>query len=169
MTAFTSQSRYRIGRYPAGFTLIELLVTLAILSVLAVMTVPVAQVTIQRHKEETLRAALREIRQAIDAYKKAGDEGLFDVEADASGYPPNLAVLVDGVVKSQDTQGKKLYFLRRIPRDPMNEQTELSDEATWGKRSFDSEADDPREGNDVYDIYSLSDQEGLNGVPYKKW
>ncbi len=169
MTAWPSHSRYRICRYPAGFTLIELLVTLAILAVLAVMTVPVAQVTIQRHKEEALRTALRDIRQAIDAYKKAGDEGAIDVSADASGYPPSLAVLVDGVMKSQDAQGKKLYFLRRIPRDPMNEQTELSDEATWGKRSFDSEANDPREGSDVYDIYSLSDKQGLNGVPYKKW
>ncbi len=152
-----------------GFTLIELLVTLAILSVLAVMTVPVAQVTIQRHKEEALRQALHDIRQAIDAYKKAGDEGTIDVNADASGFPPTLSVLVDGVVKSQDIKGKKLFFLRRLPRDPMNDQSDLSDEATWGKRSFDSEASDPREGNDVYDIYSLSDKVGLNGVPYKKW
>jgi general secretion pathway protein G len=137
--------------------------------VLALLTVPVAQVTMQRSKEQDLRHALREIRGAIDAYKKAADEGLLELPDDSTGYPPTLEVLVEGVPKRDDRKRGKLYFLRRIPRDPMNDQPALSDSATWGKRSYDSEASDPREGADVYDVFSLSEVAGLNDVPYKKW
>jgi general secretion pathway protein G len=158
-----------INRRRRGFTLVELLVTLAILGVLAVMTVPVAEVTIQRSKEQDLRHALREIRTALDAYKKAADEGDIETEADDSGYPPSLEVLVTGVPKKNDKKDGKIFFLRRVPRDPMSEQSDISNEATWGKRSYDSEADNPRDGKDVYDIYSRSEKAGLNGTPYKKW
>lgn len=152
-----------------GFTLIELLVTLAILAVLSVMTVPVAQITVQRQKEQALRKALQDIRSAIDMYKKAADEGMIDTGMDESGYPARLSVLVEGKINSRDAKGKKLYFLRRLPRDPMNDQPGLSDEETWGKRSYDSEPDQPKEGVDVYDVYSLSDKVGLNGIPYSQW
>jgi general secretion pathway protein G len=153
----------------AGFTLIELLVTLAILGVLASMTVPVAQVMRQREREQELREALHEIRHAIDLYKVATKDGHIQIEAGASGYPPKLEVLVDGVQDQNDPKGHKLYFLRRVPRDPMNNDPDLSDTATWGKRSYESEADDPQEGDDVYDVFTMSKGVGLNGIPYRNW
>jgi general secretion pathway protein G len=156
-------------RAPRGFTLIELLVTLAILGVLACMTVPVAQVMRQREREQELRAALHEIRDGIDAYQVASKAGRIQKDAGATDYPPSLDLLVAGVPDQTDPKGHKMYFLRRIPRDPLNNDPELADAATWGKRSYASEADDPQEGDDVYDVYSLSKAVGLNGVPYRKW
>ena len=104
-----------------GFTLIELLVTLAILATLATLVVPLAQVQAQRGKEQQLRIALREIRTAIDAYKKAGDEGRIRRDAASTGYPKELGLLVEGVDDQRDPQRRKLYFLRQIPRDPFHE------------------------------------------------
>jgi general secretion pathway protein G len=156
-------------RTQRGFTLIELLVTLAILGVLACMTVPVAQVMRQREREQELRAALHEIRNGIDAYQAASKDGRIQKDAGATDYPPSLDLLVVGVPDQTDPKGHKMYFLRRIPRDPMNNDAELADAATWGKRSYASEADDPQEGDDVYDVYSLSKGVGLNGVPYRRW
>jgi general secretion pathway protein G len=153
----------------AGFTLIELLVTLVILGVLASMTVPVAQVMRQRERERELRLALHEIRDGIDAYKAASKEGRVAKEAGATGYPPSLDVLVDGVPDQTDPKERKIYFLRRIPRDPMNLDSALDDAATWGKRSYASGADDPQEGDDVYDVYSTSKGIGLNGIAYRNW
>jgi general secretion pathway protein G len=159
----------RRGSAAGGFTLIELLVTLAILGVLACMTLPVAHVMRQREREQDLRLALHEIRGAIDAYQTASKNGRVKKEAGASDYPPSLDALVEGVPDQSDPKGHKLYFLRRIPRDPMNDDAELDDAATWGKRSYASEADDPQPGDDVYDVYSVSKGVGLNGIPYRRW
>lgn len=152
----------------AGFTLIESLVVLAVLGVLATIAVPVGEVTVQRHREAELRLALREIRTAIDAYKRAYDEGHVLRMVNSTGYPPTLDVLVDGVEDVKDPKRARMYFLRRLPADPMAQaQTDIA--FTWGKRSYASEPTEPKEGNDVYDVFSRSTKAGLNGVPYNKW
>ena len=153
-----------------GFTLVELLVTVVIVSILAAGALPVMQLTVQRSKESELRSALRQLREAIDAYKKAVDEGHIKKSIDQSGYPPNLEVLVEGVEDEKDAGKHKLRFLRRIPPDPMQPDAEPGNgQKVWGVRSYDSEPDNPHEGSDVFDVYSLSPQIGINGVPYSAW
>lgn len=157
-------------RQRSGFTLIELVVTVAIVAVLASAVVPLTEVSMQRSKEQELRLALRQIRTALDAYKQAVDEGRVARDLLQSGYPPTLQVLVDGVPDATSPDGKRrIYFLRRIPRDPLFPDPTRPDAETWGKRSYESSADAPEEGDDVFDVYSLAAGTGLNGIPYSRW
>ena len=153
-----------------GFTLVELMITVAIIGLLALGVAPLAKLGVQRVKETELRASLREIRTALDAYKDAADSGRIKKEADKSSYPPNLEVLVAGVedAKSPD-HARMIYFLRRIPRDPMNPDPTLPPEQSWGLRSYASPPDAPQPGEDVYDVYSQSPKVGLDGTPYRSW
>lgn len=159
----------RAMRVSSGFTLIEMLVTVVLVGILASVVVPLTEMSVRRGKEQELRLALREIRAAIDAYKRAGDEGRVYRSATTTGYPETLDLLVEGVPDLKDPRRRKIYFLRRVPRDPMNPDLKLAPSASWGKRSYASEADRPKEGDDVYDVYSLSPRVGLNGQPYAQW
>ncbi|MDO8990574.1 MAG: type II secretion system protein [Sideroxyarcus sp.] len=157
----------RIGR---GFTLIELVVSVSIVGLLASVVLPLSELVVQRNKEYELRLALREIRGALDAYKLAVEEGRVVHSTDKSGYPASLRVLVEGEPDAANPEAnRKIYFLRRVPRDPFETDTELAAEETWGKRSYASSADSPLEGEDVFDVYSRAAGVGLNGVPYREW
>ena len=159
----------RLRRFARGFTLIELLVAATIVAILASTALPLAELTVKRTKENELRAALREIRDAIDAYKRAVDEGRILKKADESGYPPTLEVPVSGVEDAREVKKNRVHFLRRLPRDPMNRDPTTPAADTWGRRSYDSPHDEPRDGRDVYDVYSLSSGTGMNGIAYRSW
>jgi general secretion pathway protein G len=152
-----------------GFTLIELMVTVAIIAVLATLSLPVLEVSRQRAREADLRHALREIRTALDAYKAAAVAGDIDMAPEASGYPPSLEVLVQGAPYKDKQRKGRLYLLRSLPRDPMEPRAEQPAEATWALRSYSSEAADPQAGDDVYDVRSRSNKLGLNGAAYNTW
>jgi general secretion pathway protein G len=152
-----------------GFSFVEILATVAILALMATAAVPYLELVVTRQKESELRRDLRLIRGAIDEYKKAADEGRIPKLIDESGYPKQLEDLVNGIVDAKDPAKHKLYFLRRIPRDPMFPNPDMPAVRTWGLRSYDSPPDQPREGVDVFDVYSMSEQKGLDGVPYNQW
>jgi general secretion pathway protein G len=152
-----------------GFTLIELLVTVAIIATLACIALPLSDVAITRNKEYELRRALRDIRDALDAYKKASDEGRITRRADESGYPPSLSALTQGIPDRKSVNGRSIYFLRRMPRDPFFPDASVPAEKTWRLRSYDSSAEEPKPGVDVFDVASTSARKGLNGLPYGEW
>lgn len=156
-------------RRATGFTLIELLITVAIVALLASVALPLSELSVQRGKEQELNRSLREIRDAIDAYKRHVDEGRIERSADASGYPPNLLVLVEGATDVKSPTRAKIRFLRRVPRDPFSTDPETPPEETWGLRSYASPPEAPRPGKDVFDVYSRNTGSGLNGIPYKDW
>lgn len=146
-----------------GYTLAELVLVCTLLVILAGVALPIAKVSVKRSKEADLRLALRMMRNAIDEYKRFTDAGLIPVELGSEGYPPDLETLVEGV----DVVGQidsRVRFLRRIPIDPMTGDTE------WGLRAYQDEWDSRSYGGgNVYDVYSLSEGVGLNGVEYGLW
>ena len=152
-----------------GFTLVELMIVVAIMAVLASSAMPLYELTSQREKEKELRVALRQIREALDAYKRAIVDGRIARKADESEYPRKLEDLVVGMPDAKDPEKRNIYFLRRLPRDPMSADPALSNADTWGKRAYESPPDNPQEGNDVFDVYSYSQKIGLNGIAYDKW
>ncbi|MGA9508417.1 MAG: type II secretion system protein [Candidatus Sulfotelmatobacter sp.] len=143
-----------------GFTLLELIIATTILLILSTMAVPMARLSIKREKERRLRADLWEMRDAIDRYKIDADRNAFQTKVDSQGYPPDLETLVKGV----DVQGKKVRYLRKIPIDPMTGTTE------WGMRSMQDDPDsDSFGGQSVFDVYTKSQDEALDGTKYKDW
>jgi general secretion pathway protein G len=157
----TRLHRGRGAKNERGFTLLELIVAATILSILTMMALPLARVTIQREREKELRQALWEMRDAIDRYKDAVDRGAFQPKADSGGYPPDLETLVKGV---EAQGGKKIRFLRSIPVDPMTKSKE------WGMRSMQDDPDsDSFGGQSVFDVYTKSTGTGLDGTKYKDW
>ncbi|HEY1091088.1 MAG TPA: type II secretion system protein [Burkholderiaceae bacterium] len=152
----------------SGFTLIEMLVVLAILGVLAAAARPLFELSNQRSQEFELRASLRALRGAIDAYKRAADEGRISKPADASGYPPELDALVRGVVDIRSPNAERIYFLRSLPRDPFADRT-LPAAETWAVRAYDSPPENPQPGRDVFDVHSRSERRALDRSIYKDW
>ncbi|MCU1730725.1 MULTISPECIES: type II secretion system protein [unclassified Pseudomonas] len=155
-------------RAQSGFTLIEVVITLALIGLLAAIAAPLTETVIRRGKEQELKTALYQLRDAIDAYKRAWDAGYIEKNLNASGYPPSLEVLVDGVRDVRSAKGAKFYFLRRIPHDPLRP-AGRDDDSGWGLRGYDSGADNPRPGEDVFDVYSQAPGKGLNGIAYSQW
>jgi general secretion pathway protein G len=162
-----THDRWRLRGAAQGYTFVELIVVTTIILILAAAVQPLARVTITRQKEAELRRVLREVRTAIDKYKDAADMQLLpptEIKVGSEGYPPTLETLVDGVSVANDATGRKLKFLRRIPMDPMTG----SDE--WGMRSYQDKPDATRwGGQNVYDVYSLSEGTALDGSKYRDW
>jgi len=156
------------GRY-RGFTLIEIVVTVAIVGLLATAVAPLMELSVRRGKESELRRGLQDIREALDEYKAAADDGRIEMEVGDSGFPKELVLLVEGVVDVKDPDGKKIYFLRRLPRDPLYADASAPAAETWGLRSYESDPDNPSPGDDVFDVYSMARGAGLNGIPYREW
>ena len=157
-----------MSRDQRGFTLIEMVVVVLMVSILASAAMPLAAMSKRRAQEAELRQSLRTIRVALDDYKRAWTQGRIEHKPDQSGYPPNLDVLVQGVVDVSSTKTQRIYFLRRLPRDPFAD-AELTAAATWGLRSYASPADEPTPGSDVFDVYSRTQGVGLDGTPYRRW
>jgi general secretion pathway protein G len=153
--------RFRAKRQQ-GFSLIELVVATVILSILSMMVIPLAHFAIQREKEKRLHEALWQMRDAIDQYKDAADRGLLgQTKVDTLNYPPDLETLVKGI---EIQGGKKVRFLRAIPMDPMTKSKE------WGMRSMQDDFDaDSWGGQNVFDVYSKSEDTALDGTKYKDW
>lgn len=158
-----------LRRRSRGFTLIEMLAVVTIVGILAAAAQPLALWVHKRQREAELRQALRTLRGGLDAYFQAGREGRITLKADDSGYPPDLDSLVRGVPDARDPQRRKrLYFLRRLPRDPLADPA-LPAAQTWGLRSYDSPPEAPAPGRDVFDVHSRSDGIAIDGSRYRDW
>lgn len=151
-----------------GFTLLEMVIVVMIVGILASAAVPLTALHQRRQNEAELRQGLRSIRLALDAYKRAWDQGQIEKKEGETGYPPTLDVLVSGVTDIRQSTNKRIYFLRRLPRDPFAS-VSMPAAATWGLRSYASPAEQPQAGSDVFDVYSRTEGVGLDGTPYRQW
>ncbi len=149
-----------------GFNLIEMLMTLTILGLLASALVPLAETTRRRRDERELKEGLTQLRQAIDAWKRAYDKGEIPNDPQQSGYPPTLKALVEGVQINPNQPRRR--FLRAIPINPLLPLS-MPREKMWGLRSYASPYTSPKAGSDVYDVYCECTGTALNGVPYRDW
>jgi len=147
-----------------GFTLVELVVSFTIMMILSVMAVPLARVKVRTQRELELKYALRDMREAIDKYKDACDLGTFGaIKQGTFCYPESLDILVEGV-KTQAADGKKMKFLRGIPRDPFTKSKE------WGKRSMQDDIKSQTwSGDNVFNVYSKTQDKDADGKPYAEW
>jgi general secretion pathway protein G len=169
--------RRRSTSTSTGFTLVEMIVTLAIVGLVAMVALPLYEVTATRTKEAELRQALRTIRTGLDAYKAAVDAGLLPRNAGESGFPPNLDVLTQPLdtVASRDLSSngnpavQRLVILRQLPRDPFFPDLQVPAAQTWSTRAYGSRSDDPQPGADVFDVSSTSTHVGLDGTAYNTW
>ena len=160
----------RMGLRPGGFTLIEMVAALAIFAVLAAVSIAPLKLERQRAKERELRSALSQIREALDRYKRMTEDGLIEKAGPgASGYPSSLQVLEEGIRDASRPGSSRIYLLRRVPRDPMHPDAAMPAARTWGLRSYASPPDSPQAGADVFDVYSLAEGTGLNGIRYRQW
>jgi general secretion pathway protein G len=167
MRSFTSPStrrgRPRIRKAAAGMTLLELIVTCSILVILASVAMPLARVTLIRHREDQLHYDLREMRDAIDRYKDDADKNKIQVQAGTENYPPDLQTLVTGV-QLTGAKDKHVRYLRQIPKDPM------TGNADWGLRSVQDDPDSTSwGGDDVFDVFSQAPGTALDGTKYSDW
>jgi general secretion pathway protein G len=150
------------NRSQRGVSLIELVVVIAILLTLTAIAMPLAQVTAKREQEIELRRALRQMRSAIDAYKKMADQGLIELQVGSEGYPPDLETLVEGIYPVG--QVNKVRFLRRIPFDPMTKSQQ------WGLRAYQDDPDAKSwSGQNVYDVFTRSGGVALDATRYRDW
>ncbi|KAI3598975.1 putative secretion system X protein GspG-like [Cupriavidus necator H850] len=162
--------RQELPHAARGFTLIELMVTLALMALLASVALPLAELTVRRAQENELRRVLRELRKAINDYKDAADAGKIQRKVGDSGYPPSLEALAEGVPDATDPAGeRRLYFLRRLPRDPLCGCPDEPAARNWRLRSYQSPPDDPCEGGVVFDVMSRNSGEALDGNHYDQW
>jgi len=146
-----------------------MVITVAIVGLLATAVFPLAELGVRRAKEQDLRLALHQIRDGLDAYKAAADSGRIERKLGDSGYPRSLSELVDGVVDIKDPDGARIYFLRRLPRDPFYPDLSAPAAETWALRDYKSPPADPQPGEDIFDVRSMSRHIGLNGIPYDEW
>jgi general secretion pathway protein G len=156
-------------RLDRGVTLIELTVTVALVGLLAWVTVPLFEVTSTRVKEVELRSALRQIRTALDAYKAAADGGTISKTVTESGYPPSLELLTQGIEMQRSLGAKRVVFLRQIPRDPFFPDQSIPPAKQWATRAYGDAFEESQTGADVFDVSSRSNRIALNGTPYREW
>jgi general secretion pathway protein G len=149
----------------AGMTLVELIVAFTVLLVLATMAVPLARVRVRVDRERELRYCIREITNAVDKYKDYCDMGLLGpMKVGTNCWPESLEQLVEGVKLANSPDGKKVKFLRKIPKDPFTGKFE------WGLRS---DQDDPKSmswgGQNVFTVYTKTFEKAPDGTPYSDW